>query len=68
MIGVVKWFDNRKGYGFLIREDGRDVYCHASDVELPGFEKDLKTGDRVEFDIVQVPKGAKAIQVKRVKE
>lgn len=66
--GVIKWFNNKKGYGFIVREsDGKDVYIHACDVEQPEFEKNLNTGDRVEFDIMQTPKGVKAIQVKRLK-
>jgi len=69
MIGIVKWFDNHKGYGFLIcQPDGKEVYVHAVDVEQPGFEKDLNAGDKVEFGVIQVPKGTKAIEVRRVKE
>jgi CspA family cold shock protein len=67
--GTIKWFNNKKGYGFIVREsDGKDVYVHAVDIEQAGFEKDLKTGDRVQFDIMQTQKGVKAIQVKCLKE
>jgi CspA family cold shock protein len=49
--GTVAWFNNAKGYGFLSRVDGTDVFCHYSAIETDGY-KSLKEGDRVEFDIV----------------
>jgi len=65
--GTVKWFNNAKGYGFLGREDGADVFVHYSSIQLEGY-KSLKEGDEVEFDIIQGAKGPQADQVARVKE
>jgi len=65
--GVVKWFNNAKGYGFLGREDGADVFVHYSSIQLDGY-KSLKEGDEVEFDIIQGTKGPQADQVARLKE
>ena len=50
--GVVKWFNNAKGYGFLGREDGPDVFVHYSSIQLDGY-KTLKEGDSVAFDIIE---------------
>ena len=52
--GKVKWFNNAKGYGFIGREDGPDVFVHYSAIQLDGY-KTLKEGDEVEFDIVEGP-------------
>ena len=60
--GEVKWFNNAKGYGFLGREGGPDVFVHYSSIQLDGF-KTLKEGDAVEFDIVQGSKGPQADKV-----
>ena len=54
--GVVKWFNNAKGYGFLGHEGGSDVFVHYSSIQLDGY-KSLKEGDAVAFDIVQGEKG-----------
>lgn len=62
--GKVKWFNERKGYGFLTREDGSDVFVHYSDIEGRGFRV-LEEGDDVEFDIAEGDKGPKAIRVVR---
>lgn len=64
--GVVKWFNNAKGYGFLGREEGADVFVHYSSIQIDGY-KSLKEGDEVEFDVVQGEKGPQADQVARVK-
>jgi CspA family cold shock protein len=64
--GQVKWFNNAKGYGFLGREDGADVFVHYSSIQLEGY-KSLKEGDPVEFDIIEGSKGPQADQVVRVK-
>jgi cold shock protein len=65
--GKVKWFNNAKGYGFIGREDGPDVFVHYSSIQLDGY-KTLKEGDDVEFDIVQGQKGPQADAVVRFKE
>jgi CspA family cold shock protein len=62
--GKVKWFNNAKGYGFIGREDGPDVFVHYSAIQLDGY-KTLKEGDEVEFDIVQGQKGPQADSVIR---
>ena len=54
--GVVTWFNNAKGFGFIGREDGRDVFVHYSAIQSDGY-KTLKEGDEVEFDIVEGQKG-----------
>jgi cold shock protein len=62
--GKVKWFNNAKGYGFIGREDGPDVFVHYSAIQLDGY-KTLKEGDEVEFDIVEGQKGPQADAVVR---
>jgi len=65
--GTVKWFNNAKGYGFLGRDNGADVFCHYSAIESDGY-KTLKEGDPVEFDVVNGAKGPQADKVSRSKE
>jgi CspA family cold shock protein len=65
--GKVKWFNNAKGYGFIGREDGPDVFVHYSSIQLDGY-KTLKEGDDVEFDIVEGQKGPQADAVIRLKD
>jgi CspA family cold shock protein len=60
--GIVKWFNEDKGYGFIEQEDGPDVFVHHSGITAAGF-KTLKEGDRVRFDIEQGEKGPKAVNV-----
>jgi cold shock protein len=60
--GTVKWFNDRKGFGFIEREDGADVFVHHSAINAAGF-KSLKEGDRVSFDIEQGQKGPSAANV-----
>ena len=60
--GIVKWFDDRKGYGFIEQEDGPDVFVHHSGITGDGF-KSLREGDRVTFDIEQGQKGPAAVNV-----
>ena len=62
MKGTVKWFNNAKGFGFIGREDGPDVFVHYSAVIAEGY-KTLQEGDTVEFDIVQGQKGPQADKV-----
>ena len=65
--GKVKWFNNAKGYGFIGRDDGPDVFVHYSAIQLDGY-KTLKEGDDVEFDIVQGQKGPQADAVVRLRD
>jgi CspA family cold shock protein len=60
--GKVKWFNERKGYGFLEKEDGEDVFVHFSEIEVQGF-KTLIEGEEVTFEIEETPKGPKASHV-----
>ena len=60
--GTVKWFSDRKGFGFIEREDGPDVFVHHSAIDSTGF-KSLNEGDQVSFDIVEGQKGPAAANV-----
>jgi CspA family cold shock protein len=62
MNGTVKWFNASKGFGFIEREDGPDVFVHHSGINATGY-KTLNDGDRVSFDIVEGPKGPSAANV-----
>jgi cold shock protein len=65
--GTVKWFNNAKGFGFLGRDGGADVFVHYSSIQSDGY-KSLKEGDEVEFDIIEGSKGPQADQVVRLKD
>ena len=64
MQGKVKWFNKEKGFGFIERDNGADVFVHYSAIQEEGF-KTLQEGDAVEFDIVDGPKGLQAANVTR---
>jgi CspA family cold shock protein len=63
--GTVKWFNDAKGYGFISRSDGPDVFVHYSAIQGDGF-KTLSEGQQVEFDVVEGPKGKQASNVTRL--
>lgn len=63
--GIVKWFSNKKGFGFIEQEDGPDVFVHFSAIVTDGF-KSLAEGDRVTFDVEQGEKGPAASNVTKV--
>ena len=60
--GTVKWFSNEKGFGFISRDDGEDVFVHHSAITMEGY-RTLTEGQKVEFDITQGPKGEQAANV-----
>jgi CspA family cold shock protein len=62
--GTVKWFNNAKGYGFIGRDEGPDVFVHYSAIAAEGY-KSLQEGDKVEFEIAQGQKGPQAANVTR---
>ena len=63
--GTVKWFSNQKGYGFIARESGEDVFVHHSGIRGEGF-KNLQEQERVEFTVEQGEKGPNAVDVVRI--
>ena len=66
--GVVKWFNDKKGYGFIAREEeeeGKDLFVHHSSIEMTGF-RTLAEGDRVSFDINETERGPEAKNVKKI--
>jgi CspA family cold shock protein len=60
--GIVKWFNDSKGFGFIEQENGSDVFVHFSAINSSGF-KSLKEGDRVTFEVEEGPKGPAAVNV-----
>jgi CspA family cold shock protein len=62
--GTVKWFNDAKGFGFIAQEGGKDVFVHHTAISADGF-RSLKEGERVEFDIVEGPKGLQAANVRK---
>ena len=63
MTGTVKWFDSKKGYGFIIAENGKEVFVHFSGILSEGF-KSLNEGQKVEFELGNGTKGEQAVNVK----
>jgi CspA family cold shock protein len=63
--GTVKWFNDAKGYGFIVRESGPDVFVHHASIVAAGF-RSLAEGDRVEFEVVEGKKGLEAKDVRKI--
>jgi CspA family cold shock protein len=63
--GTVKWFNNAKGYGFIVRDEGDDVFVHFKSIVMDGY-KTLNEGDQVQFEIEEGPKGFQAKNVSRL--
>ncbi|MCA9244818.1 MAG: cold shock domain-containing protein [Phycisphaerales bacterium] len=64
MTGTVKWFNDAKGFGFIASDDGQDVFVHHTAIQADGY-RSLEDGERVEFELTQGDKGAKAVNVRR---
>ncbi len=62
--GTVKWFNDKKGYGFINEEEGRDIFVHFSAIDMPGF-KTLSEGDMVMFDVEESDRGPEAKNVRK---
>ena len=65
--GMVKWFNTNKGFGFILTNDGREVFVHYSDIMIEGF-RNLLEGDKVYFNITDNGKGLRAIKVEKSEE
>ena len=63
--GIIKWFNVRRGYGFIEKEDGEEVFVHYSAISMPGF-KVLSSSDKVSFDIEKSDRGSRAINVLKI--
>jgi len=63
--GIVKWFHQKKGYGFIISEEGKEIFVHFSSIQGEGF-KTLREGDEVKFEITEGEKGEQATNVVRL--
>ena len=66
LTGAVKWFNNAKGYGFIVQDNGeKDVFVHHSAIAMEGY-RSLNEGERVEYEIEQTPKGPAAVNVHKI--
>ncbi|MBC2580360.1 cold-shock protein [Clostridium sp. DJ247] len=66
LTGVVKWFNDEKGFGFISGDNGNDVFVHYSAIKEEGKRKDLSEGQQVMYDTVETPKGLQAINVQKM--
>ncbi len=66
LTGVVKWFDDKKGFGFIAGDDGQDIFVHYSGIVGTGY-RTLEANMAVEYEIEDTPRGAKAINVQEIK-
>ncbi len=64
-IGTVKWFDSKKGFGFILNQEGKDVFVHFSSIEGEGF-RSLRDGEKVEYEQIEGAKGLSAKGVRRL--
>jgi CspA family cold shock protein len=64
--GVIKWYDNERGYGFISCNGGQDIFLHHSQVKEKGTDKDIHEGEEVSFDIIQDKKGPSAVNVQKI--
>ena len=65
--GNVKWFDRKKGYGFIVGPEGQDVFVHYTSIEADGF-RSLRDGERVEYELKETDKGLQAASVRQAAE
>jgi cold shock protein len=63
--GIVKWFNNTMKYGFIISEEGKEIFVHFSEIQMEGY-KTLKRGDVVQYELEETEKGVKAVQVLKI--
>jgi CspA family cold shock protein len=63
--GIVKWFDARKGYGFIKRDEGQDLFVHFSSIDMEGYKR-LNEGDQVTFEIEETDRGPQARNVRKL--
>jgi len=63
--GIVKWFNAKKGYGFIKQEEGQDLFVHYSSIDMSGY-KSLVEGDRVSFEVEETDRGPQARNVKKL--
>lgn len=64
-VGIIKWFDRKKGYGFLVTEDGTEAFLHYSNLEIDGYRA-VEPGDTVEFELREGTKGPQAFNIKPI--
>jgi CspA family cold shock protein len=63
--GIVKWFNNKKGYGFINEESGRDIFVHFSSINMDGY-KSLNEGEQVDFEVEESTRGPEAKNVRKI--